>query len=128
MRRKKTAPPPAAPKAAALKKPKFSDEAATEMWDLCLRSGSFVEADLPLLVLTCHAWSSYRAAYARLEEQPENNRASTDAARWADKSYKYLVALGMTPCQRMKMALPPMSEGLGVERRGMDGDEGASDE
>lgn len=88
-------------------------KSAVEAYD-----GFFSEEDTPLLTMACHAWSEYSTAYDDFRGTGGPDRWKTEARvfKWFALTHKMLVALGMTPCQRKNLIVPPSCD-QGAESR-----------
>ena len=102
-------------------KPKFLTGEASKFWDQIVNAydGAFGVEDTPILVLAVQAWEQYRESYSALSHGKDTDtRSATLVCKWFDRVYKLLVALGLTPCQRKNLNVPPHFESVGaVERR-----------
>ncbi len=103
-------------------RPEFrGDKVAEEFWQKTVDAyaGYFSREDSALLTLAAQAWSRYSEAYQNFELDEENAKAEARMFKWFDRFHKMLVALGMTPCQRKNLTLPPTEDSAGsVTRRG----------
>lgn len=110
-------------------KPKFLTGEASRFWDQTVNAydGAFGVEDTPILVLAAQAWQQYRDSYASLSHGNETDtRMATLVCKWFDRVYKMLVALGLTPCQRKNLNVPPQFESVGAVERRPGGDRGMS--
>ena len=101
-------------------KPVFSNTDAEEFWDDTMTAypSIFTAEDTFILVLAAEAWGQYRVCYDQLLGNESDSKLAALVCKWYDRVYKLLVALGMTPCQRKNLNIPPTYDPIGaVERR-----------